>query len=284
MVSRSLRKAIAKDTIEILEKGFYNNSDGEVISIKDCLKYAKNNSIHYQPDELEKLSTQVKEIIKNNSNSPIIEVTNETTLKAAYRVVVEEKTDNVVCLNFASAKNPGGGFLNGSKAQEESLARSSGMFPCIFQMKLMYQTNKNFRSSIYTDNMIYSPQIPFFKDDEGNLLTNYYPLSIITSPAVNRGAVEYNEPKKTHLIPEAMLSRIKKVLSVAIFHNHKTIILGAWGCGVFRNKASEMSQWFGEYLLENKLFHNAFERIIFAVYDSSKDKNVFQSFKQTFES
>jgi len=70
-------------------------------------------------------------------------------------------------LNFASAKNPGGGFLGGGSAQEESLARSSGLFPCINQMQQMYETNRAYRSCLYTDHMIYSPRVPVFRDDEG---------------------------------------------------------------------------------------------------------------------
>ncbi len=282
MVSKTIRKSIAQDTIEILEKGFYLNPNSETISVKNALNYAKKNSIHYQPNDFEKLLSQVDLILKEKSHNLAIEVTTETTLEASHRLIVEEKTDHVICLNFASAKNPGGGFLNGSHAQEESLARSSGLFPCIFQMKLMYETNRNFRSCLYTDNMIYSPDIPIFKDDQGALFPNIYPLSIITSPAVNRGAVERNEPQNIPKIKEIMLNRIEKVLSVAVFHQHKTLILGAWGCGVFQNKPDEIAELFGEFLLENKKFNHAFERVIFAVYDSSKDQHIYQAFKNQF--
>ncbi|MFD0589016.1 TIGR02452 family protein [Paenibacillus sp. GCM10027627] len=64
----------------------------------------------------------------------VIELTGETTLEAASRLAASG--EGAVCgLNFASAKNPGGGFLNGTRAQEESLARSSGLYPAIAQME-----------------------------------------------------------------------------------------------------------------------------------------------------
>ncbi|NES80135.1 MAG: TIGR02452 family protein [Moorea sp. SIO2B7] len=284
MVSRKSRANIAKETLEILERGYYFNSFGETVAIKNLLNFAKENSIHYKPDDFKLVFSKRDSLLKENNlkNQPIFEVTHETTLEAAKRIVIDEGQNNVLCLNFASAKNPGGGFLNGSKAQEESLARSSGMFPCIFKMKDMYEANLNFNSCLYTDNMIYSPKVPFFRNDEGELLNAPYTVSIITSPAVNRGAVEKNEPHNISRIKEVMLSRMEKLLSLAVIHEHKTLILGAWGCGVFRNKADEVAECFGEHLLDNKVFRYVFERVIFAVHDSSKDKHVLEAFRDRF--
>src|SRR5260370_3977443 len=82
------------------------------------------------------------------------EVVNCTTLEAARALWSADKGVDVLCLNFASAKHPGGGFLGGARAQEESLARSSGLYPCIARMQGMYQANKQFGSCPYTHHMI----------------------------------------------------------------------------------------------------------------------------------
>ncbi|WP_259391506.1 TIGR02452 family protein [Paenibacillus sp. 1011MAR3C5] len=121
------------------------------------------------------------------SYDTIIEVTEETTLAAAARLAKEE--EEICCLNFASAKHPGGGFLTGARAQEESLARASGLYPTIVQMKEMYSHNAWQRICLYSDYIIYSPKVPVFRDDSGVLLDKAYPVSIITSPAVNAGVV-----------------------------------------------------------------------------------------------
>jgi hypothetical protein len=62
---------------------------------------------------------------KTGTEPTHIEVTGESTLAAAARLA---KTGPVLALNFASAKNPGGGFLSGAQAQEESLARASTLY------------------------------------------------------------------------------------------------------------------------------------------------------------
>ena len=117
-------------------------------------------------------------------------MTGETTLAAAERLAEFRP----LCLNFASAKNPGGGLLSGSQTQEESLARSSGLYATLLPMTELYAYNRHLGTSLYSDYMIYSPDVPVFRSDSGLLLEVPYLASFITAPAVNAGAVEKNEP------------------------------------------------------------------------------------------
>src|SRR5262249_53317890 len=146
-----------------------------------------------------------------------------------------------------SAKYPGGGFLGGARAQEESLARSSGLYPCIAQMRGMYEANKQFGSCLYTDHMIYSPRVPVFRDDEGGLLAQPYAVSFLTAPAVNAGAVKEHERA---LVEPTMFARMEKLLSVAVVRRQHTLVLGAWGCGVFKNDTARVAQAFRRHLVE----------------------------------
>jgi hypothetical protein len=52
------------------------------------------------------INQKLEEKLKQNQNktNPIIEVTNETTLHAARRLVEDEGYKKAVCLNFASVK------------------------------------------------------------------------------------------------------------------------------------------------------------------------------------
>ncbi len=157
MVNREQRAIIAKETMEILKRGFYQNQQGKIINIREACLAAKTGSRHYSAEMFVKVLAERNRISATQKFSAptTFEVRNETTLHAASRLVNEEGIERVLCLNFASAKNPGGGFLNGSQAQEESLARATGLYPCIAQMTAMYSTNRNLGSSLYTDDMIY---------------------------------------------------------------------------------------------------------------------------------
>ena len=286
-MNRQQRAKIAKETLEIIDRGIYLNQKNESIDLRGDLALAKANSKHYQPEMFaEDLFLEVEKIVKNNPQpkETQIEINNETTLNAAKRSIVSQEKKDTICLNFASAKNPRGGFLNGSQAQEESLARSSGLYPCINQMQAMYQINRNFKSALYTDNIIYSPQVPVFRDDNGNLLDFYYLLSIITSPAVNAGAVLQSKQKiSKEKIKNIMSERAKKVLAVAVINNYRNIILGAWGCGVFQNSPQDIAEIFYEHLITQDYFKNYFDRVVFAILDVSKKLETIRTFEEVFD-
>lgn len=207
-----------------------------------------------------------------------IEVTGETTLAAASRLSVDEGREDVVCLNFASAKNPGGGFLGGSQAQKESLARATGLYPCIAQMSEMYDYNRKQRSCLYSDYMIYSPQVPVIRDDEDRLLDKYNLTAFITAPAVNAGVVRDRGDADDQQIESVMKGRIRYILDVAALHGHQTIVLGAYGCGVFRNDPAKVAEYFHDVLVRES-FKHSFERIVFAVLDRTAGQKTFKAFE-----
>jgi uncharacterized protein (TIGR02452 family) len=285
--NRNQRANIAQETIEILNQGFYQNQQQETINIQENLQAAIKNSIHYSENDFSKVFSQLrKKQVKENQNQVEIkfEINNETTLNAANRLVNQQGFDKVLCLNFASAKNPGGGFLNGSQAQEESLARATGLYPCIAQMTQMYEENRYYCSCLYLDDMIYSPQVPVIRDDDDKLLDKPFLVSILTVPAVNAGAVRKNGKKQEiNKIESTMLQRTEKLLSVAAVNDYKVLVLGAWGCGVFKNNPDDVARYFHYHLLENPKFSGLFEKVVFAVLDNTKDESVIDAFRERFE-
>ncbi|MBM6386300.1 MAG: TIGR02452 family protein [Paenibacillus sp.] len=277
---RTGRARIAQETLAILEEGQYINGYDRRVSIEEDLKEAIQGSVLYRPDELPALREQVRQLqAAPKSAAAKIEVTGETTLAAASRLVVDEGRTDVVCLNFASAKNPGGGFLGGSQAQEESLARASGLYPCISQMNEMYDHNRKLRTCLYSDYMIYSPGVPVIRDDEDRLLAQYYTTAFITAPAVNAGVVKEREQADDQQIESVMKERIRYILDVAATNGHRTLVLGAYGCGVFRNDPVDVARYFHEVLVQEN-FRQSFDQIVFAVLDRSAGQRIIKAFQE----
>lgn len=104
-------------------------------------------------------------------------------------------------------------------------------------------------------------------------------IVIITSAAVNTGVVSQREPNKCSDIPRIMKTRIHKVLALFAKQKCNTIILGAWGCGVFRNDPKVIAQLFKEVIEEH--FNDVFKHIVFAIY--SKNPKFINAFEEVFK-
>jgi uncharacterized protein (TIGR02452 family) len=272
-MKRSTRREIAKDTLKTLKQGYYLNGQGKTIGLKSKQKFSTQNTQLFKGEALGDLIDGLDE---EKPFKTVYEVTDETTLAAILRL--QEDDEDLLTLNFASARNPGGGFLHGSQAQEESLARSSGLYPCQLNAEKYYIFHRKNKTPFYSDNMIYSPKVAVFKNDEGAFLENLAFTSFITSPAVNSGVVRRQFPEDESKIEATMRTRINKMLALAHSKGHKTLILGAWGCGVFENEPSDIAQWFKD-AFERK-FDGKFEKIVFAIY--AKDEKYIQPFKELF--
>jgi uncharacterized protein (TIGR02452 family) len=283
MASRSTRARIARETVEILERGWYDAPDGRRVSLAEPLAHARGQSRLYAPSDFGEVFRRRDEwsARAGRPDSTEFRAANCTTLAAARALIQGEGVADVVCLNFASAKNPGGGFLNGSQAQEESLARATGLYPCLLQCRPMYDANRGFDSCLYTDHMIYSPRVPVLRDDDDALLPEPYVVSVITAPAVNAGALH---PAERPRLEPTMLARTEKVLAVAAAHRHEALVLGAWGCGVFRNDPAHVARWFRHHLCDNPAFRGGFRTVVFAVLDSSPDGRTLRPFAEGFGS
>lgn len=195
-----------------------------------------------------------------------IEVTSEDVVTAARRL----SSQNAVILNFASAKNVGGGWTGNARAQEESIMRSSALYASVRTHLRYYQYNRN-QSLLYSDNMIYSPNVPFFRDGRERLIDEPFQVSVITAPAVNAGAMNrHNNHGETSQVYPVMLERCRKILCCAIEHGHRTITLGAYGCGVFRLDPRRIAGIFHQLLIGEGL-RGYFDYILFPIPPGRKN-------------
>jgi uncharacterized protein (TIGR02452 family) len=268
--------SIADDTLRIIDAGAYQSEAGRRVDIAAAVRRAIEGTRLYRPEELTRLVEQAAP----GAQATRIEVTGESTTGAGLRMAHEGAT-NVVVLNFASARRPGGGFLGGARAQEEELCRGSALYRCLETQPAYYQANRNQRSAVYTDHLIYSPAVPFFRDDARRLLDTPTRLSVITSPAPNTGAVQQNTPHELPLLREAFHRRAQHILAVAAAQGHANLVLGAWGCGAFRGDPELAADAFARGL--DGPFHGRFERITFAILVKREaDSPNLTAFRQRF--
>ncbi|MCL4264923.1 MAG: TIGR02452 family protein [Anaerolineae bacterium] len=274
-------KTVATETLAILENGRYVTDSGDTVQFLPEQQTAVAGTRLYTPEELHTLLVNqagCQRAEQASATGLVMEVTGETTQVAAHRLTHSEGCKELVLLNYASARNPGGGFITGAKAQEEDLARCSGLYPCLLTQPGYYEANRKQSSLLYTDHIIYSPDVPFFRTHSSNLLPEIFLASVITAPAPNAGEVLRREPEAQPLIAQTLRRRAGMVLAVARENGHRSVLLGAWGCGVFRNDPPLVADIFGNWLISPD-FSNCFDRVVFAVYDLRQDKGVFTAFK-----
>lgn len=256
-------KMVAVENKEIYLNGFYTNKKGLRVDIKEDTQYSIDNTKYYRDIEiLEKVDNKNKFLVKDN-------IVHSGTIDCILKLRKEGENGNIVALNFASATTPGGGYLNGSTAQEESICRASMIYPCLTKDMSMYKENKLNYTPLYSDKMKYSPNVPIMRDDNGELIDNYVVASFITSPAVNRKVARKMLVSDSE-INSVMNVRIRKILSLALKHKPSIIVLGAFGCGVFGNKKEVVYKLFEEAI--NELIPLDDVKVIFAVRDNVSRK------------
>ena len=265
-------KGVAQETVRISDEGEYRAPSGARVSIAADAARARAGTRLYRP-------TDVVAPARGDGPPPRIEVWPEKTGAAARRLFAEEGIDDVALLNFASAKNPGGGFLGGAKAQEEDLSRCSTLYRCLLEAPEYYAANRAHGSLLYTDHVIYSPRVPFFRDESLELLERPFVASVITAPAPNAGEELRRDPGARPAIAATLRSRALRVLEIAVLHGHRTLVLGAWGCGVFRNDPAECAEAFARGL---EAMQGCFDRVVFAVYDRSGEGPNLRAFRGRF--
>ncbi|AKV04143.1 hypothetical protein AKJ09_10806 [Labilithrix luteola] len=272
---RSERATQAWEVMGMLASGRYRSAAGVEVDVRDAIGNAVARTIDYPPADSLGFEPSVGAL-----RSPRLRVVDGTTLATA-RELAGDGLDPFI-LNFASAKNPGGGFLGGAQAQEESLARSSALYACIHRSP-MYAHHREISDCLYTSWMIYSPGVPIVRDDgTGELLDVPWRAAFLTAPAPNARVVLERDPTRTGDIEQAMEDRIAKALAIAARHGHKRLVLGAWGCGVFGNDPAMVASLF-ERALAGRFF-GAFEDVVFAVFDRSARRACIRAFEERFHS
>jgi len=257
-------RALAHATTAIVEAGCYVAPSGREVSVAESTASAVARTRLYLPGQ------DVVVPAEASGPAPVVEVTNESSLSASRRL-----GDDVACLVFASARKPGGGFLNGAQAQEESIARVSALYACQTAVPQFYAFHRQSGDLRYSDRVIYSPRVPVFRDEDGTLLEEPYLVSFLTAAAPNLGEILSSQPASAGSVPDLLAARAGRVLAVAAAHGHRELVLGAWGCGVFRNNPATVARMFAEHLARAAGW---FDRVVFAVLDHQRGTPAYSAF------
>lgn len=286
-------QGIAKSTLNAIENGTVTIADiSHDLAAK--VNFSNHNTHYYAPDSL--LSTWSTSAPRRHlptvtkSEVSILEI---STLDGA-RLLFDTLSSRSMCfgriaiLNFASATRPGGGFLNGAQAQEESIARSSTLYPSLMtdSAQRFYRLHTHDRKGgFYHHAMVYTPSVVVLKDDTGNW-TSPFEVDVLTSAAVNAGDVrkkigdQLTPAEIENRVESAMKERMARILFLFEEQGAKNIVLGSFGTGVFRNDVDVVARIWADLLtVKGARYQHSFHRVVFAIIG----KDTFTTFKQSFE-
>ena len=266
-INSRLRETAA-ETIAIVARGGYRSPSGAWVDIADTVTSAVAGARLHLPDE-------PLTVTGPPNPNPTIEVTTESTLTAARRL-----GDGTAALVFASARNPGGGFRTGARAQEEDIARASALHACLDTVPAFYSHHRGDPDLRYSDRVVYAPQVPVFRDDTGRLLDRPHRTALLVAAAPNLRAVQQNQPDRAATVPTVLAQRALRILTVAAAHGHRRLVLGAWGCGVFGNVPRVVADAFAAAL--NRV--DRFDHVVFAVLDRAPATPTYHTFAEFFAS
>jgi len=175
-------------------------------------------------------------------------------------------------LNFASYKHPGGMFYSGSSAQEEALCHHSTLIYSLNTMKdEFYIPHKNMLShGLYGSDAIISTKITFIdRTLDENKVDDTTKAGVITMAAPNLGAyIRNGHDSCDELYIDELVWRIVALLNVASLYDFWDLILGAFGCGVFKNDPMDVADsFFHSLTLTDSRFKFAyrFRKVFFAI-------------------
>jgi len=201
----------------------------------------------------------------------LIEVEATTTFEAAKKNI---NLGKVAVLNFANPHYPGGGVQNGARAQEECLCRSSNLYLCISNQNVFddyYLYNRHIGNKFFSDRLIYTKNVTVFKDDSTvpKMMSEdeWFNVDVITCAAPYIADRRYTNKAA---LKQLFKGRIKNIFESAIDNDVDVIILGAFGCGAFKNPPELVAKAFHEVIDEND-YSSYFKKIVFAIKSTNNN-------------
>lgn len=195
---------------------------------------------------------------------PPVEVWNTDTVSATLDLARAHPDKRVCVLNMASERVPGGGVRSGANAQEECLCRCSTLYISLTRNPRFYP--------LAEEGGLYSPDVLFFRDAEHRILdwkdcvfADVVSVAAIRRPELVDGGLDEDDRALTY-------AKILGLLRSCAHNGARILVLGAAGCGAFKNPPEDIAQLFRSALSEIE-FHGRFERVVFAIIDNEETNN-----------
>ena len=225
---------------------------------------------------------------------PRITVIRERTLECAARLHRKDPASKIAVLNFASATHPGGGVVRGANAQEECLCRCTTLYPALKGAKAAPFYTLSHGSALHTDACLYTPGVLAVKTDtdlpERLPESEFFAFDVVSCSAPNlrpqpANAMNPGDIDPAHIADNDLLElhvrRWRQILRAAAGRDD-VLVLGAFGCGAFRNPPALVADAFQELLRRDPLLAAAFKEIVFAVYCPPQDDTNYRVFRDAF--
>lgn len=276
------------DTLEIFEKGFYQIGQ-EKIRLKLDKHQVETASV-FLPENIQNMKCHLEDGAPHSGTTCAFSCKNMDSFSKARQIQNElcnyEKGSNekpVLVLNLANPVNPGGGVRRGARAQEEDLCRKSSLLLSLEGKDAMpyYEYNRSLHTYMGSDAIMIHPWVEIIKDENGDLLDESVIVSVMTcaAPMLREGMEGLTQEAYESMV----YTRISGMLKVAACCGYEYLVLGAFGCGAFRNDAHIVSDLFYRAIKDFESTAGCvFRRIDFAVLDHSHSRYNFREFFRNF--
>lgn len=290
MANRLTNIQMLSDTLSVFEKGFYEK-DGRKINLKLSGEEREEVQV-FLPKDIETIDESKRQKISiigrccyGCVNADSFSVARKCIDNTSLFSSGTERS--VLVLNLANPVHPGGGVRNGANAQEEDLCRKSSLLLSLESKdaKKYYEYNESLRTYMGSDAIIITPKVEIIKDEKGDFLEEPVIVSVMTcaAPMLKNGLEGMNEEEYRQMV----YKRIVGMLKVSACLGYSVLVLGAFGCGAFRNDAKVVSDLFYKALKEfqynGMTEKDLFRRIDFAVLCRPDNTYNFDEFNRNFK-
>ena len=263
---------IFRETTKCIKAGGYTTPSGKQIHFDFTRMLHMGKCFH---QEIPALS------VPDVTGGTKVMVERNDCLVAAERLVKEGY--NPALLNFASAGHPGGGVETGARAQEETICRRSTLTRSIYAYDSRYagygyELQVGDHYPIVGDYAaVYSPDVTVFREGlDCLLMENPYNVAVISCAALNlngRYAIKLTADGR---LPQRAIditrNKIRTVFRIGLSYGHDALVLGAFGCGAFRNPPAEIARIFHE-VMEEPEFKDKYRLITFSIIEDHNSNN-----------